>query len=127
MMKMSRRTWIKVFVLCTIAALTAGQYPTIFGGRTHNYDDDVFLGCIVFGSTLSYTFTWMVPVTSSSLERGTIDNTSDLSTLTFEARKEDSGIYTCFIHDGTQNLEPLTQEITVGNVLLTYVYNVCNV
>ena len=96
-------------------------YPFLFsavvaGGGTYEYGQEVLLACIVIGESGSYNFTWETPVGSSSLERGTISSDVSFITLTFEAREEDSGAYTCRVLDSTG--ESFAAHVTIGNTLL---------
>ena len=75
--------------------------PGIIGaGGVHQFGQNVTLQCGVFGEG-SYNFTWEAPPGSTSLERGIITNATSFSRLTFEAREEDTGIFTCMIDGGT--------------------------
>ena len=95
------------------------QALVIGGGGVYQFGESVTLFCVVFGGG-SHNFTWGAPAGSASLERGTITIPTDMSfsTLTFEAREEDSGIFTCMIDSGTGF--PATM-VTVGNAHLSFI------
>ena len=85
----------------------------VAGGGRYEYGVDITLRCFVVGIDPPRNVTWQVPESSTSLERGLlVDNTDEL-TLTFEARREDGGDYTCQVvgSNGEQN----KATVTVGN------------
>ena len=94
------------------------QAPVISGSGVHQFGESVTLQCGVFGGE-TYNFTWGAPAGSTSLERGTITSDMSLSRLTFEAREEDSGIFTCEIDGGTGS--PAMAFVTVGNAHLSFI------
>ena len=91
------------------------QALIIGGGGVYQFGQSVTLQCGVFGGG-SHNFTWGAPAGSTCLERGTITISTDMSssTLTFEAREEDSGFFTCMIDGGTGP----TIFVAIGNASL---------
>ena len=85
----------------------------VFGGGTYEYGVDITLRCIVDGIDPPHNVTWQVPESSTSLERGLLVNNNILPSLTFEARREDGGDYTC--QDVGSNAELFEATVTVGN------------
>ena len=83
----------------------------IVGGGVHQYGENITLLCGVFGSGSNNNFTWSAPEGSTSLERGSISSDMHVSTLIFEAREEDSGVFTCEIDTGA----PAITFVIVGN------------
>ena len=81
------------------------------------YEETVTLGCVAFGGSPPYNFTWVVPQGSTSLSRGnlSINDAGTISTLTFRTFEEDSGEYSCQIEGNSG--APATTTVTVGNVL----------
>lgn len=78
------------------------------------YGEIVSIRCTLVGSASEHNYTWEAPDGSTSLERGMVVDTSTVAaTLTFEAREEDNGVYTCNIDDVSQF--PVSTTIIVGN------------
>ena len=68
------------------------QAPNVGGGGVYQFGQSVTLHCGVSGTA---SFTWGAPSGSTSLQRGTITNYIGFTTLTFQAREEDTGIFIC--------------------------------
>ena len=84
----------------------------VFGG-TYEYGVNVTLRCFVTGIGPPHNVTWQVPESSTSLERGELVNNNDVPTLTFEARRDDGGDYTCQVVG--RNADQFGATVTVGN------------
>ena len=82
------------------------------GGGIREYGRAVALACFVSVGG-PHNFTWMGP--GSNTPRGSISNpmASTFSSLSFVAREDDSGVYTCEIDDGSSE----TETVTIGNSL----------
>ena len=91
------------------------QAPFLVGGSVYQFGQSATLQYGVFGEG-TYNYTLGVPPGSTCLERGTITISTDMSssTLTFEAREEDSGFFTCMIDGGTGP----TIFVAIGNASL---------
>ena len=85
----------------------------VVGGGTYEYGVDITLRCFVAGIDPPHNVTWQVPESSTSLEWGLLVDNTDVPSLTFEARREDGGDYTC--QDVGSNAELIKATVTVGN------------
>ena len=92
----------------------------VFGGGTYEYGVNISLHCFVIGIDPPHNVTWQVPVSSTSLERGLLVNNNDVPSLSFEARREDEGDYTCQVVGG--NAEQFEATVTVGNKIPLHVF-----
>ena len=100
---------------CYLRLLAVPVISAIVGD--HDFGEPVTLRCFVVEGVVgeSYNFTWGAPTGSSSLETGTITSDATRTTLTFYAREEDNGIFTCMI-DGSSTVAT----VTVGNASLLH-------
>ena len=88
-------------------------FVALAGVGVHQFGQNVNLLCIIHGGG-SYNFTWEAPAGSTSLERGIITNATSFSRLTFKAREEDTGTFTCEV-DPSVTGSPVMATVTVGN------------
>ena len=87
--------------------------------RSYIFGQNVLLRCTVALGGSNYNFSWEAPDGSTNQERWSILTDPNLSQLSFQARQEDDGSYTCEADDGTFSGTD-TAIITIGNISTYY-------